>query len=251
MFWNKSPKLPITEDDKEWIEESLLLLEEKFGKEYFHSLETILPNKKYYDHTFTATEEDAEFVLNQTKIYMDIEDDIRLEFFSHNPVKMDDGTLLTTPSDNLEGSWDSSTGIYENNGSGPVIIIERNQLKDTQSLIATIAYDLSYHIDFGENVDEEDEGYITELAAIVYGFGIFIGNTRFAYDTFRTAVGSAWQSSSKGYLPEQVVAYAMAWLCIYRKEEPVWKDMLNPSMLKYFNQSMEYIEKYPEKIRFE
>ena len=55
MFWNKSPKLPITEDDKEWIEESLLLLEEKFGKEYFHSLETILPNKKYYDHTFTAT----------------------------------------------------------------------------------------------------------------------------------------------------------------------------------------------------
>lgn len=251
MFWNKSVKLPVTEDDKEWIEETLLFLKYDLGEEYFMSLETILPNKRYYDHTFSATEEDAEFVLNQTKIYMDVEDEIRLDFFSNSPVEMPDGTLLTTPSDNINGTWDSATGTYENNGNGPVIIIERNQLKDTQSLIATMAYELSYHLNFGESHTEENEGYITELAAVVYGFGIFIGNTRFTFDTFRTVDGSGWKTNNKGFLPEQVIAYAMAWLCAFRKEEPVWKNLLNPSMLKYFNQSMEYIQKYPEKIRFE
>lgn len=254
MFWNKTDKLPITAEDKEWVEEVLLFLKDNFGEEYFLSLETILPNKRYYDHTFTGAEADAEFVLNQTKIYMDVEDDIRLEFFSHSPVEMADGTLLTTPSNNINGTWDSTTGTYENDGNTPIITIERSQLKDTQSLIATVVYELSYHLNLDDGFPAETEetaGCIIELVGIAYGFGIFLGNSRFTFNKYSTPTGTNWQTYGKGFLPEQVVAYAMAWLCTFRKEEPVWKDMLNPSMLKYFNQSMDYIQKYPEKIRFE
>jgi len=250
MLWNKAG-LPVTTEDKEWVEEALLFLIDNFGKEYFMSLETVLPNKRYYDHTFTGTEEDAFFVLNQTKIYMNVEEEILLKFFSHSPVEMADGNLLTTPSDNIHGSWDSAVGTYEYDSIKPAILIERNQLKDTQSLIAIIAYELSYHINLGEGYPEEEDGYITELATIAYGFGIFMGNSRFTSNTFATVNGSGWQTSSKGYLPEQMIAYAMAWLSVHRNEEPVWKDMLSADMLKYFNQSLRYIVKHPEKIRFE
>lgn len=254
MFWNKTPKLPITAEDKEWVEDVLLFLKEKLGKEYFLSLETILPDKRYYNHSFTGTEEDAEFILNQTKIYMDIEDDIRLDFFSNSPVEMTDGTLLSTPSDNVNGTWKSFTGTYEDIDNIPLIVIERNQLKDTQSLITTVVYELSYHLNLDDDYPTETEeagGCIIELVGIAYGFGIFMGNSRFSFNKYTTPVGSTWQTYSKGFLPEQLIAYAMAWLCTFRKEEPVWKNMLNVSMQKYFNQSYEYIQKYPEKIRFE
>lgn len=105
MFWNKTPKLPVTPEDKEWIEECLLALKDNFGDEHFKSIVTVLPNKRYYDNDFTGIEEDAVFALNQTKIYMDIEnDDIKLEFFSNSPVEMADGRLLSTPSDNIYGT---------------------------------------------------------------------------------------------------------------------------------------------------
>ena len=92
---------------------------------------------------------------------------------------------------------------------------------------------------------------MTDLVAIVYGFGIFLGNTHFSYSSFSDFHGSGWQTSTTGYLPEQVIAYAMAWLCYYRKEDDSWKSMLNKTMLRFFEQSMDYIITYPEKVRFE
>jgi hypothetical protein len=252
MFWNKTNKLPVTAEDKEWVEEAILHLKKIFSPDYFLQIDTILPTKKHYDYDFKGTEEDAKFVLEQTKIYMDVDyENIKLDFFSHSPVEMADGTILTTPSDNINGSWKSAAGTYEYDGNNVIISIEKSQLKDPQALIATIAHELCHEILLGEGHLEENDEYLTDLLAVIYGFGIFLGNTKFTFNTFRTAHGSGWQSSGTGYLPEQVIAYAMAWLCAYRKEEPVWKDMLNASMLKYFNQSFEYIQKHPDKIRFE
>ncbi len=252
MFWNKSPKLPVTPEDKEWIEESMIWIKQIFDADYFIGLDTILPNKNYYNCNFNGQQSDAEFVLEQTKIYMDIDrEDIKLDFFSDSPVEMADGTLLSTPSDNINGSWKSATGTYESDGNNTIIRIEKNQLKNTTGLIATIAHELCHEILLGEGYLEENDEYLTDLLAVAYGFGIFLGNSCHSFNKFRTAHGSGWESASTGYLPEQVIAYAMAWLCIYRNEEPVWKTMLNPTILKYFNQGMEYIKTYPDKVRFE
>jgi hypothetical protein len=250
LFWNKKIKPPVTEEDRHWIEEGLLLLKDEFGEEHFKSLETILPNRQYYDIEFSGKEEDAVFVLNQTKIYMEIEAEMTLKFFSDEPVLMQDGSILTTPAD-IYGKWNSAAGLYDDNGVKTTIIIERSQLKDPVSLIATIAHELSHYILLGEGRTDINDEYLTDLVAVAYGFGIFLGNSRFKHSTFNTNGGSGWQMQSSGYLPEQVVAYAMAWLSVYRDEEPVWKNLLNASMLKYFEHSMEFINKYSEKIRFE
>lgn len=251
MFWNKSPKLPVTHEDKEWVEEYLLHLKDNLGQEHFLSLETILPTKEFYDITFSGVEDDAYFVLEQTKIYMAIEDDnIKLKFFSDSPVMMADGTILTTPADS-NGSWESAAGTFHINDEITYISIELKQLKDPQALIATIAHELSHYILLGEGRIDENDEYLTDLLAITYGFGIMMANTRFRFASTRDIRGSGWEMSSIGYLPEQIIAYAMAWLCNYKNEDPIWKEMLNPTMLKYFNQSIDYIRKYPEKIRIE
>jgi len=251
MFWNKSPKLPVTTEDKDWVEEYLLHLKDNPAEEHFLSLETILPTKEFYNITFFATEEDAHFVLEQTKIYMAIEhDNIKLQSFSDQPVTMADGTILSTPADR-NGSWQSAAGKYHVNDETIFISIERKLLTDPQALIATIAHELSHYILLGEKRIEENDEYLTDLLAIIYGFGIMMGNTRFLFSATRDIKMSGWEMSSSGYLPEQIIAYTIAWLCNYKTEEPIWKEMLNPTMLKYFNQSVAYIKKYPEMIRVE
>ena len=103
---------------------------------------------------------------------------MRLEFFTDSPVKMADGTMLTTPAD-INGRWESASGTYENTEDRTIISIETGQLKNPISLIATISHELAHHILLGENRIEENDELLTDLTAITYGFGIFIGNSRF------------------------------------------------------------------------
>lgn len=235
MFWSKKKKLPITQEDKEWTEEALLFIKDSFGEDYFKSIGTILPTKEYYNIDFKGTEEDALFILEQTKIYMDITDfNVSLEFFSDSPVYLDDGTLLSTPAD-INGRWTSATGLYESTErEGVKVYVERNVLKNPVALIATISHELSHYILLGEGRIEHNDEYLTDLVSITYGFGIYLGNNRFSHTAFSNGYVMGWQMSSTGYLPERLIAYAMAWLCIYRNEDTYWKKFLNPTMLKHF-----------------
>ena len=51
-FWQTKKGLPITEDDKKWVENALLTLAEVLGAEYFKSIRTITPDKRYFDREF-------------------------------------------------------------------------------------------------------------------------------------------------------------------------------------------------------
>ena len=241
MFWNKKKKLPITKEDKIWVDEDLNWLRTEFGEEHFMEIRTVTPTKDFYDRTFDGTEKDAEFILKRTMELMNIRDtEIKLEFFSDQPIEMADGTTLTTPAD-MNGSWDSASGTYQQTETETIISIERGQLKNTISLIGTISHELSHQILLGENRIEENDEFLTDFTAITYGFGIFIGNSRFNFSQFSTNGGFGWQSNGQGYLPEQIIAYSMAWLSKERNEKIDFSQHLNKSMKKYFKQSFEYL----------
>lgn len=241
MFWNKKTKLPITKEDKIWVDEDLDWLRTEFGEEHFMEIRTVTPTKDFYDRDFDGTEKDAEFILERTMELMSIRNtEIKLEFFSDQPIEMTDGTILTTPAD-IHGNWDSASGTYQQTENETIISIETGQLKNTISLIATISHELSHQILLGENRIEENDEFLTDFTAITYGFGIFLGNSRFNFSSFNTNDGYGWKSSSQGYLPEQIIAYAMAWLSNERNEKTDYSQHLNKSMNKYFEQSINYL----------
>lgn len=241
MFWNKKNKLPITKEDKVWIDEDLNWLRNELGEEHFMEIKTVKPTKDFYEKTFDGTEKDAEFILERTMELMCIQNtEIKLEYFSDSPVQMEDGSILTTPAD-INGSWESAGGFYEENSDNTIISIETSILKNPISLVAVIAHELSHQILLGENRISENDEYLTDLTAITYGFGIFTGNSRFNFSQFSTNGGFGWESSGLGYLPEQIIAYSMAWLSIERNENIEYSSFLKPSIKKYFNQSYEYL----------
>ncbi|MGX1928022.1 hypothetical protein [Flagellimonas sp. 2504JD4-2] len=237
MFWNKKKKLPITEEDKTWVDEDLNWLRREFGEEHFLEIQTVTPTRDFYERTFDGTEKDAEFILERTMELMDIRGtEIKLEFFSDQTIEMADGTILTTPAD-IHGSWESASGTYRKTEKETIISIERGQLSNPVSLIATISHELAHQILLGESRIEENDEYLTDLTAITYGFGIFIGNSRFQY----SASGFGWQSSGQGYLPEQIIAYAMARLSKQRNEDANYTQFLDKSLKKYFDQSYSWL----------
>lgn len=242
MFWNKKKKLPVTDEDKVWVDEDLNWLRSEFGEDHFMGIRTVTPAKDFYDIRFDGTEKDAEFIFERTMELMAIKDvDIILDFFSDSPIEMADGTILSTPSDNLDGSWESAAGTYQNDEKETIISIERQQLKNPISLIATISHELAHQILLGENRIEENDEYLTDLTAITYGFGIFIGNSRFHFSSFATSGGHGWKSGGQGYLPEQIIAYSMAWLSKERNEKTDYSQFLDKSLKKYFDQSLEWL----------
>ncbi|MEL7270374.1 MAG: hypothetical protein AAGL34_12435 [Bacteroidota bacterium] len=239
MFWIRKKKLPITKADQIWVEDSLQWLRTELGEELFMKIETVTPTSDFYDRTFDGTEDDARFILERTKELMGLKKTrVKLRFFSDSPIEMADGTVLTTPAD-IEGKWNSAAGTFEQKRGKTIISIERRQLKNPISLIATIAHELTHEILLGQNRIDENDEYLTDLTAIAYGFGIFIGNSRFEF----SASGFGWQSSGQGYLPEQVIAYAMASLSKKRNEKTDYTQFLDKSLKKYFDQSSAWLAK--------
>ena len=93
-----------------------------------------------------------------------------------------------------------------------------------------------------ENNIEENDEYLTDLLSIIYGFGIFIGNSRFNFSSFSINGYFGWESSTQGYLPEQIIAYTMAFLSSKRSENTDYKIFLNKSMKQFFEQSLKWLK---------
>ena len=243
MFWNKKIKSPVSEADEVWVNESLTWLRKTFTEEHFQQIPTVTPTVDFYNRTFNRSEEDAHFILERTKELMAIQnDEIELNFFDNSPTEMEDDNMLSSPSDNIHGSWDGAAGTYElKEGKKAIISIEVSQLNDPISLIATMAHELAHEILLGEGYLKENDEFLTDLTAVFYGFGLFLGNSRFRFVQRSTTFGSEWQSSSQGYLPEQVIGYAMAWLSFERNEELYYTQFLSKSMKKFVEQAYNYL----------
>ncbi|WP_299437936.1 ankyrin repeat domain-containing protein [uncultured Aquimarina sp.] len=242
MFWKKDLKLPITLEDKKWVEESITFLEDKIGEKEAE-IRTVLPTHPYFQREFKGTISDVRFLLSMIMKLMNIENvNIQVELFNTGSIKTKDGRILTTPAD-INGRWKSATGMYQNVNGITTIFIANDQLKKPESLIATIAHELSHQLLLGEHWIKDNDEYLTDLLAIVYGFGIFIGNSKFNFSSEQIGFNNIWKMSKQGYLPDQVIAYAMAYLSLKRGESINYVTFLDKTIAKYFKQSIKYLKK--------
>ena len=108
-FWQRKNEPPITDIDRQWVEDGLLWLSELFTPEVFRSLATVTPDKQYFDRDFAGTEDDADFILKTVASIMNIKPwEIQLMFFSNKPTEFSEGIRSEyTSQEKLKGSWTS------------------------------------------------------------------------------------------------------------------------------------------------
>lgn len=252
MLFGK-PKPTVTPEDKEWIEDAFIWFEEQYGRDFLKSLKIVEPTKAFFQHTFTGEKADAEFVLAQLLVYMDIKGiNVELYYFSEAPMEFSDEGIEVTQSEEGTGlSSNYALGKYSEKDQNTVEIgIEMSQLKNPQSLIATIAHELSHLILLGEGRLEENDEELTDLNCIALGLGIFIGNSIFSFQQWQGVSHQGWQANRQGYIPEQVAAYAMALFNQYQENEDDWPKHLNKSMSKLYKKNLKYLTATKDPIRF-
>lgn len=252
IFSRKKDSLPVTENDKQWVEQSLIFLAELFEPVYFKSLKTITPDKEHFDRDFNGTEEDAEFILNKAASIMSVKPwEISLMYFSEQPGEFSEG-INVTPSEKLKGGWTSRESELMNKGFGDKEIwIDLAQINAPISLIVTISTELSKYKLMSDHAIEDDINSLAHFTAIVFGFGIFKGNDYFKFTQWQGSTHHGWRMQKRGGLPEPIIAYTMAWLAHYRNEDISWKHFLNNTVRKYFEQSYKYISNNKESVKWE
>lgn len=252
IFSKKKNRLPVTENDKQWVEQSLLFLAELFEPVYFKSLTTITPDKEYFDRDFDGTEGDAEFILEKVASILSVKPwEISLMYFSEQPGEFSED-ITPTPSEKLKGGWTGRESELVNRGYGDKEIwIDLAQINNPVSLIVTISTELSKYKLMSVHDIEDDVNSLAHFTAIVFGFGIFKANDYFKFIQWQGHTHQGWRMQKRGGLPEPVIAYTMAWLAHYRNEDINWKHYLNKTVRNYFEECYKYISDNKESIKWE
>jgi len=243
MLFGK-PKPTVTPEDKEWVEDAFLWFEEQYSRDFLKRVKVIEPTKEFFGHQFLGKEEDAQFVLTKCMEYMDIKSvDVQLYFFSEAPLEFDDEGIVVTQKEDGAGTKDSyALGKYSEKGPNNFEIgLELSQLKNPQSMIATIAHELSHLILLGEGRLEENNEELTDLNCIALGFGIFISNSIFNFQQWHGTSHQGWNANRQGYIPEQVATYAMAVFNKYQNNLTDWSRHLNKGVKKMYERNLKYL----------
>src|SRR5215469_1926096 len=170
-------ELPITSEQKEWIEESLLWLLNQFGKDYFLSRQTILPETSFFPDKYKPDEESVETVITRVCGYMDVD-----------PATIEIGFRGDAGSTRRIRA--RTSGLYfhpTESRPRPGIAIHESNLRNPVKLVATIAHELGHVILLGGgriSRDNKDHEYLTDLITVFLGLGIFTANASFQLHQF-------------------------------------------------------------------
>jgi len=251
LFGKQKPT--VTPEDKEWIEDAFLWFEEQYGRDYLKSIRIVEPTREFFNHEFSGTEADAEFLLKKICDYMNIKNvRINLYYFSDAPLDFsDEGIAITQTEEGTGYQTNHALGKYREKGRNKYEIgIELQQLKNPVGLIATLAHELSHLVLLGEGRLDQNDEELTDLNCIALGFGIFISNSIFSFQQWQGSSHQGWQASRQGYIPEQVASYSMALFNNYQNNQTDWYKHLDKSVAKQYRKNIKYLRSTKDEIRF-
>jgi hypothetical protein len=250
---NFFPKLPVTEDDRLWVDEGFLRLEKLLGRRRLLDARVMLPIAEDFPDHYDKTAAAAERLFCRVCECMHVDRSlIEFEIF---PDERDELRALL-PSWNESGGSDAA-GLYmhgigevhgrRNGEQRCVVAIRSRQLNDPLSLVATMAHELGHVILLGGGLmssDISDHEPITDLLTVFLGFGIFTANSAARFAQFQTDLQQGWSMQRLGYLPEQVFGYALARFAMERAEnKPEWEKYLSTNVRACFKRSLGWLRK--------
>lgn len=126
-------------------------------------------------------------------------------------------------------------------------------LAEPLNLIATFAHELGHCLLTlnGENppCDEDEHEFLTDLAAIYLGFGVFLANGAFQFQQFQDNMRQGWSYSRQGYLPETDLVFATALFIRVKAIDPApAMKHLKPHLGKKLRQALKMLGQCPDRI---
>ncbi|HXC07130.1 MAG TPA: hypothetical protein VNZ86_20360, partial [Bacteroidia bacterium] len=247
MFWS-TPKLPVSPDGQQWIEDSLVWTREQYGEEFLKNVAVITPSTKYFDRKLEGSEADAQYVLGKVCEYMQVDPNLmKLTFYGKDGVVLKDNLLHPVSVAEIPAGTDP-----EKPGAHTEICLDLKDMKDPLLLMVTLIREVAQvKLLHEKRIVERIDG-AGDMLAVAFGFGIFLGNGFAKISEWEGNHSKRWSLNRQMNMPEPFIAYAMAWMVHYQgDQECLWTKFLNKTMADDFKACIEFIAKYPAKIRME
>ncbi len=239
------PKLPVTDDDRQWVDDGFRRLERVLGRTRMLESSVVLPIPEHFPDPYDGTEGAVDKLFERICKNMRVDArSIDLEVFADETEELR----------NVLPYWKSSIGgcaglyVRADGDARTVVAVKRSQLKDTVALVATLAHELGHVILLGDNlIDHEapDMEPLTDLATVFLGFGVFTANCAVRFQQYQTERKQGWSMTRLGYLPEQVYGYALAKFAAERGEmRPEWTRHLTTNVRAYYKRARAWLEKH-------
>jgi hypothetical protein len=243
---SRSPRCPITPDDRQWIENSFAWFDEEFGGNALRNGPMIIPDGVSFPHPYTPDTDGVEELFERVCGWMDV-DRGSLLLDIYDPEEGPQHVAETWRADDSAGHllWDESTRRW-------VIGLDSRMLPDPMAVVAVLAHETAHVHLFGfgrVHPEEEDHEPLTDLLAIYYGFGVFLGNSAFRSEQKNSVTSSTFKARRMGYLPEPMIGYALALTAIAKNDtDPAWKELLEFGIRSPFDASLKFLLDEREKL---
>lgn len=243
---------PIDPEMRLWMENAFLWLATQFGHDNIATKPMLHPTPEHFPIRYNGSKESliktAEIVAGQMEIDID---DINLDSYEQNIQEFsgDFGHRMWTQVDK-ESDETLAAGLYfgKNEHGKYDIFIERKNLSDPETLVATLAHEFSHIKILGEKRLDYNDEQLTDLTPVVFGLGIFNANSAFKEHKSFDSYGH----NSTGYLKQREWGYALALYAYFRQEKNSdWIKYLTPNIKSDFKKSMDYINANKDKVFIE
>ena len=237
-----TPKCPVDEKTKSWVDGSFQWLLDEFGADAFQNAEIVRPDNEEFPERIFADERTIQAFLKAVCGFMDVDQKtVALQIFT------DQGRENFHPLATPETVGSKACGLYYWYAGKHQIAIDQALLRSPASLVATIAHELAHaklRSDLIPADEKDEEELLTDLTSIFFGMGIFTANSVFSFDQFTNAQFQGWRAERQGYIDEQTAGYALALFAYLKGEKrPVWVKFLETNPKHYFRQGLKYLVK--------
>jgi hypothetical protein len=246
--FSRRAECPVDEEEKAWVEKSMLWLMKQFGRETLYEIDVVLPEREYFPDPFSKTQAAMEKLLTRICGYMRVDPrrvELDLPSLSGEP-PWDDIGRYSGRSEERKFTAGRYSGVDQASGKAR-ITIHMDETTEPVGLVATIAHELGHVRLLGERRltgEEPDHEPLTDLTAIFFGFGIFIANAAFRFSQWQSSTHYGWTTSRLGYLNQPMYGYALACFAWLRGEyKPGWAKYLEPNPRGYFKDGQNYLDK--------
>jgi hypothetical protein len=239
MFRLFKPKLPVSLEDREWVDASFVRLANLLGAHRLHQAKVLVPTEEHFPDPFDGSEAALVRMFARVATAMGIDPDgVDVTVFQTDSFS----GLMPFYSGKIAGP----AGLYHHDPSTrPQISVNEKKLKDPVSLVATLAHELGHIVLLRPGLvgrEETDMEPLNDLATVFLGLGVFTGNAAFQFRQFTENDKQGWSTERQGYLPEELFGYALARFALERGEnKPSWARYLSTNVGTFFRESVAWL----------
>jgi hypothetical protein len=250
LFSGKQPgECPIDTNTRLWMEQAFVWLVQEFGQNNLSAKPLLLPTTEHfpiaYDGSTESFTKTAHIIARQMEIDLQ---QINLDLYNESvqEIQSDFGFRMWTVPDETSNEQLTSGLYFGKNEAGKFdVFIEKNNLKDPEKLVATIAHEFAHIKLLGEKRVSFNDESLTDLTTVLFGLGVF--NANCAFREIKT--WDTWGHNTLGYLKQREWGYALALYAYFRGEnKPAWINYLTPNIRSDFKKSAAFIHDNPDKI---